>query len=803
MTRGIGAASAIQFSARTRPANFVWISDELLAGTFARFCQRRHGSCVPGPLEARRRAAKRKNTSLASQSWSPVPLDPALLSGRDQHVSWWQSDKKVNSVEPKTPKWLSWLLESQPSPSAPHAQSAKQDTVLWDSLDNDWLAGILSQYTTFHDIQEALQQRRVSAEQRPKLCQQVLSHLLKHENWAPEVAQLLLDPEFHPPGSSLHLEAFSQLDTLPLSEDSWLRIRNSLCDASRLGIVPIDDIRKIIESSCGRSLRLADSASIISLEANEIGLLPELVKAIYASSILSLEDIGISFILDSLRKSSINRNASTVLSILAPWAEQRHASTYSYYAVDEILHIKADSPQAEATTISSTARFLSTLNSRVLALTLLQVTEQLCLVSSKKGLSGMTHLANWRTTLSELGRPTKDELLEEGHFSTMLSHLGDEKGIRGLLMTMWTCVSLANSDEELEAFLHEDNVRRVIRQEMEGTNGVETNDPFGRFTLELSKLPLPNKGFLLEKILPFIHHRSPAAASDPYLEMLIKGLVDRRYVILSDRGHFQSLWRNYPYELVDFAESINPHLHLFKGLSRKWLYKDDRASGVVLKLLRHNHALKLALSQLSLDPDHVPFRIAWLREKTHSIDRLPDPHEALEFIKHLAVSFATTKIDTPSTCDNHLNWLYLFLHRYRCPVPPILVQGLWYTGLVRPGRSEFSSATMERVLYRVSQVEGPDVARQLECDPAFRAQYQRNFEAYAQQDDPDFLAKHYPEVDYIDDLYWAQGSHWMKDRSSLLDFKPDWSPGEYTELPDTSTPLPFPRQRLTHGALFT
>jgi hypothetical protein len=45
----------------------VWISDECLAGAFQRFlkCQRRHESRVPGPLEANRRLAKRKNTALA------------------------------------------------------------------------------------------------------------------------------------------------------------------------------------------------------------------------------------------------------------------------------------------------------------------------------------------------------------------------------------------------------------------------------------------------------------------------------------------------------------------------------------------------------------------------------------------------------------------------------------------------------------------------------------------------------------------------------------------------------------------
>jgi hypothetical protein len=46
----------------------IWISDELLSSTLHRFSrplcphQKRHGSHVPGPLEARRRAAKRRMT---------------------------------------------------------------------------------------------------------------------------------------------------------------------------------------------------------------------------------------------------------------------------------------------------------------------------------------------------------------------------------------------------------------------------------------------------------------------------------------------------------------------------------------------------------------------------------------------------------------------------------------------------------------------------------------------------------------------------------------------------------------------
>lgn len=68
-----------------------WISDDLLAATFRRFAngQRRHGSCVPGPLEARRRLAKRRNTALTGIGGGPAE-DIASLFGRNgrEHMKW-------------------------------------------------------------------------------------------------------------------------------------------------------------------------------------------------------------------------------------------------------------------------------------------------------------------------------------------------------------------------------------------------------------------------------------------------------------------------------------------------------------------------------------------------------------------------------------------------------------------------------------------------------------------------------------------------------------------------------------------
>ncbi|PYI36349.1 hypothetical protein BP00DRAFT_491874 [Aspergillus indologenus CBS 114.80] len=68
----------------------VWISDDLLASTFRSFVksQRRHASRVPGPLEARRRLAKRKNCALAPMTGA-LPPDPHLFGrGGRQHFLW-------------------------------------------------------------------------------------------------------------------------------------------------------------------------------------------------------------------------------------------------------------------------------------------------------------------------------------------------------------------------------------------------------------------------------------------------------------------------------------------------------------------------------------------------------------------------------------------------------------------------------------------------------------------------------------------------------------------------------------------
>ncbi|KAL8799718.1 MAG: hypothetical protein Q9200_007465 [Gallowayella weberi] len=92
-------------------SDHIWISDDFLHQALHRYVQlrvgHRHGSAAPGPLEARKRAAKRRMMGLAPTASSPQlhPGFPAVLGrGQDNQQGWqWQSPKVA---QPKDSPYL-------------------------------------------------------------------------------------------------------------------------------------------------------------------------------------------------------------------------------------------------------------------------------------------------------------------------------------------------------------------------------------------------------------------------------------------------------------------------------------------------------------------------------------------------------------------------------------------------------------------------------------------------------------------------------------------------------------------------
>lgn len=87
----------------------LWITDDIFNDSLSRFAlaaiSRKHGSFVPGPLEARRRAAKRRMVNLAKTSGGVVK-EPVLFSeiNPDQFAKEWQWQSPSLPLVPVSPQ---------------------------------------------------------------------------------------------------------------------------------------------------------------------------------------------------------------------------------------------------------------------------------------------------------------------------------------------------------------------------------------------------------------------------------------------------------------------------------------------------------------------------------------------------------------------------------------------------------------------------------------------------------------------------------------------------------------------------
>lgn len=79
---------------QTATLDHIWISDDTLDRALRRFavpkCSRRHGSSVPGPLEAQRRANKRRMMELTLARARGGDIDPGLWGGTPEQNWQWQ-----------------------------------------------------------------------------------------------------------------------------------------------------------------------------------------------------------------------------------------------------------------------------------------------------------------------------------------------------------------------------------------------------------------------------------------------------------------------------------------------------------------------------------------------------------------------------------------------------------------------------------------------------------------------------------------------------------------------------------------
>lgn len=312
--------------AKKSSSSHVWISDQLLSDTFASFARthRRHGSNVPGPLEAQRRAKGRRATTVTHAPAVPAADIRALNAARPQR-GWWNSGKNGAAL-PGLFDWSLGLfdssLRSQPR-EASRSDKAKNEEL--DSLKETLSPGQmllfesqLETLTTHQQLIKLLDELKIDLIHNHDAAQKPLDVILRNK-WSPEeLAHFLLDPRTNPPGTRNHVRTLQAVCAGRPYLGRYLINFTVLNKAIQLGLVQTADLKDLLLSVCDLELKAIcdhDPASLCN----------ELLKALRQSRVLSESDLDLTTRLEVSKKvKTLPFHASTpqlLYTLRSPWTE--------------------------------------------------------------------------------------------------------------------------------------------------------------------------------------------------------------------------------------------------------------------------------------------------------------------------------------------------------------------------------------------------------------------------------------------------------------------------------------------------
>ncbi|KAJ5387855.1 hypothetical protein N7509_010396 [Penicillium cosmopolitanum] len=390
----------------------LWISDDLLATTFRRFAngQRRHGSCVPGPLEARRRLAKRRNTALAGLGGGPVE-DIACLFGRNgrEHMKWtdhpWQraplDTQGLGSYAFGTSEIPLPLENHNSEPVEPLISHNRSSTfastpptrtqALQQFLEQgDW---------NIEDARDIIRQLHIDLQREPEFSRQIFDQIIQHSpvDLAQAVA-FLEDPFLNTYGSGNYLAAVELFARSKKKRSSRIAILNTVSRGLELGLVPTSELCSIIQTlpkiliERNKTLDAWDQKALLKHHR-------ALWKAIGKCNILGYHDLDkqvTSVWLQELLRIGSFRFAEEVII-----ATHDKSSDKSWPSTLVLKHLEYMDGIDETASLQRVGRFLDHLDADTSAKCIIGVTEHLASIASDNE-TRYELLGRWRDCLLQI-----------------------------------------------------------------------------------------------------------------------------------------------------------------------------------------------------------------------------------------------------------------------------------------------------------------------------------------------------------------------------------------------------------------
>ena len=336
------------------PKNFVWISDEFLNNEFNHFARginfRRHVGLVPGPLEARKRAAKRRMVNLA-QVGGAGELDPSLLGAPGyapgQNGWQWQSPAAPATKDAEGVVLRPWSIArrsanrcTEPS-SLPRWLTDFEDVVAIEDQakdeDDDTLHG--SQHLNFlkdmevcrnlRDLHEWARTRASNLRQYSRLA---FRHLTDTGSPMPVLLEALEDTSLRTLGNLNYFlvrrlaEPLSQTDTNLLGH--WLRRQVSV------GVWSDNEILTLVES-------ISNTVGSGKDEQSKSKIIESLFEGLQSSTVLRIRDADYKIpksLLTALHQGPITRRsqrlATRIIKALQPVQLEKMGPTISTFIIN-------------------------------------------------------------------------------------------------------------------------------------------------------------------------------------------------------------------------------------------------------------------------------------------------------------------------------------------------------------------------------------------------------------------------------------------------------------------------------------
>ncbi len=605
----------------------------------------------------------------------------------------------------------------------------------------DLRAADLARCQSLAQVNEWIMQEGLNPREDAHLGRAILNYILGGNLEGHDVkpmAAYICDPTFHSPSTSFILEMVRAVVPSTLDPTSWKILRRSICSATELGLMSVEDVRSIISAVLDAKLRL----NVLGMKSRQrrraqLYMVGGILNALDRSPVLHITDIGTSLLSSLFSKFASHAYSSwckKTLWQLLPWAPTTHVPLIGQLVHDH-LQFQCGQRGPNERVGQALADRLLVADPELLRLLLAHTTESL-LDFSKESTTMLYRFMwyHWRCTLAVLGSRAYNVSLTKDTWDHLQAVEGTLTPAQRPMAFAWTAMSLSSYLRTSTSLSNRLQFLDYFETLIRSFSDASTDHSHRAYT-ELSNLALPDKDVLLRNLIRASLSEEQAFYGDEPQVCEHADLGMRKYITPSmlDR-RIQNAHFNRHEELAGILYRTNSDFLALKILSRRMIHKSTTSFGILCQLLEDDIMLKAVLqmprperkqprdneltsnlSASSARKDKSP-----AVEPRTTISDLPTKEDIVDLIHHLAISFATSLVATPRSALRRVHWCYLFLCHYKVPIQPIMIRVLWHTGVTRYGEGGTAATLLKWLLARVKEVEGEEVATKLLWSETFR-----------------------------------------------------------------------------------